>query len=40
MVDQAQHPYRWVDLRADGSNRHNPGAPDITPDGLKLTALR
>ena len=32
--------FRWEDLRADGSYEHNPNAPDVTPNGVNLSALR
>lgn len=40
MIDHQQDAYRWVDLRADGSYRHNPDAPEITRDGINISALR
>ena len=39
MVDQ-QRAYRWVDLRADGTYLHNPDAPELTPGGINVSALR
>ena len=32
--------YRWQDLRADGAYEHNPYAPEVTPNGVNLSALR
>jgi hypothetical protein len=32
--------YRWQDLRADGTYEHNPNAPEVTPNGVNLSALR
>ena len=40
MADQEQRAYRWVDLRADGTYLHNPDAPEMTPGGVNVSALR
>lgn len=32
--------YRWQDLRADGTYEHNPYAPEVTPSGINISALR
>jgi hypothetical protein len=32
--------FRWEDLRTDGTYEHNPNAPEVTPNGVNLSALR
>ncbi|MGI8913098.1 MAG: hypothetical protein ACR2JY_04790, partial [Chloroflexota bacterium] len=31
---------RWEDLRLDGTYEHNPYAPEVTPSGINISALR
>ena len=32
--------HRWENLRTDGTYEHNPYAPEVTPSGINISALR